>query len=215
MSIDPLVRRHPTLLAVLSYQPQLEGAQMTMTDVANHIGVSTEWVRQLCIKLGIHPKQPRKTGCKGCGVRIEHTVNESGYRTHRIYCSEACKEKHRPRLARQCDECREWYVLEGRARTQYLANKVPRLRRTAKWAKVYGITTSRCPQCKEWARGFRDILTVPCTDCGVELQRKRYTVLRAQRNGRTLCCQSCASGRVAEGYRRALALRGGRHRRIA
>ena len=166
-----------TAQAVLGYREQLEQAQITMTDAGKAIGVSCEWVRQLCVKLGIKPLMPHH--CKKCGGLMPPT--EKGH-------CDACTPKKKYLLS-WCSECGKQYALTGTARAQHIQNhKTPRLRSGG----FYVVKNSRCPECKEAARGYQDKITVACVGCGTEVQRIKHVYRTDRRKGRPgPYCQPC------------------------
>lgn len=163
--------RHPhirsTALLVEGYRGQLERGELALTAVGAEIGVSREWVRRICVKLGIQAVWPRHCPkCKGLLKLAEHT-NEPQWRW---YCN-ACKPRRKVRIS-YCAECQQPYTMTGRQRDGYIRNH------------KHGTKTSRCPECLKKAAARWPRITVACADCGTEVQRAESVYQQHRRESR-------------------------------
>lgn len=165
------------------YRTQLESGELTMTAVGQAIGVSREYIRQLCKARGIKPLLPKH--CIKCGTPLRL---EERHKNGAEPCT-ACKPKQKLLLA-FCAECKKPYVLSGKARSRHRRNH-----------KVHGIRTSRCPDCLAEARARWPRITVQCMDCGADVQRMEAAYRQGQQKGvRGPVCSECRVKRIKQGW---------------
>lgn len=182
-----------TRTKLLAYAEDLEHGRLNLTEVGAAIGVSREWVRQLCCQLKIDYVFPHV--CKKCHIRLPFSERDNRY------CTSCQPAPWKPKgVISICAECDQVYVLFGRARDYYLRNK-----------KNKGTKKSRCPTCRERARGFREIITILCSVCGAEIQRPRFRVQRSAKLGRLPHCVRCKRLQMDIGRKASIARRGDNH----